>query len=166
MHLYELAIQYQQLAPLADGSSDIPAEAILDTLEAIEGDIKDKAYAIACIVKGLEAEAEAIQAAANAMTARAKRVQKRADNLAGYLLFQLEAVQSKPLVFTEFTVQIRENPEAVRINDDAQIPAEYMTVPETPEPQPDKKALKAALKAGAEIRGVWLERGRKLEIKQ
>lgn len=164
MKLFELAVQHQQLMAL-DGSADIPPEVIRDTLEGLEGEIQDKAHSIACMIKNLEAESDAILEAAKAMAERARRVERRAAELSNYLLFQLQACGMTRIPFKEFTVSVRDNPEAVRINDDAQIPAEFMVTPEPPPPAPDKKALKAALKTGAEIPGVWLERGQRLEIK-
>lgn len=164
MKLFELAVQHQQLMAL-DGSDDIPAEVIRDTLEGLEGEIQDKAHSIASMIKNIEAEAEAIMDASKALAERSKRMNRRADELANYLLFQLQAIGQKRLQFNEFTVSVRDNPEAVRINDGAEIPAQFMVTPEPPPPAPDKKALKAALKDGAEIPGVWLERGQRLEIK-
>jgi hypothetical protein len=164
MKLYELAIQHQQLMQL-DGSEDIPAEVIRDTLEGLEGEIQDKAHSIARMIENLDAEAEAIMDASKAMRERSCRVSRRADEMRNYLMFQLLACGITKLKFTEFTVAVRDNPEAVRINDDAVIPAEFMVTPEPPPPAPDKKALKAAIKAGTEIRGVWLERGQRLEVK-
>ncbi len=65
----------------------------------------------------------------------------------------------------EFTIAVRKNPEAVEIDDPEQVPSEYMVTPEPPPPRPDKKAIKDALKAGAEIPGCWLRQGERLEIK-
>jgi len=164
MKLFELAVQHQHLMAL-DGSADIPPEVIRDTLEGLEGEIQDKAHSIACMVRNIEAEADAVAEAAKELAERSKRMQRRADEMKNYLLFQLQACGMTRLPFKEFTVAVRDNPESVRINDDAKIPAEFMVTPEPPPPAPDKKALKAALKTGAEIPGVWLERGQRLEIK-
>ena len=164
MKLYELSVQHQQLMKL-DGSDDIPAEVIRDTLEGLEGEIQDKAHSIAQMIENLDAEADAIMEASKALRERSCRVTRRAEEMRGYLMFQLLACGMQKLKFTEFTISVRDNPEAVRINDDAEIPAQFMVTPEPPPPAPDKKALKAALKDGAEIKGVWLERGQRLEIK-
>lgn len=166
MKLFELAVQHQKLMAL-DGSDDIPAEVIRDTLEGLEGEIQDKAHSIACMIRNIEAEADAVAVASKALDERSKRMKRRAAEMANYLLFQLQACGLPKFKFTEFTVSVRDNPEAVRINDDAVIPAQFMVTPEPPppSPSPDKKALKEALKSGTEIPGVWLERGQRLEIK-
>jgi len=164
MQLYKLTDQFRQLHDL-DGSEDIPADVIRDTLEGLEGDIKDKVHAVACMIENLGAEAEAIQDAANAMTARSKRVKARAESLKQYLLFSLQAVNMPKLKYNEFTVSVRDNPVSVKIGEDAVIPDEFMVTPEPPPPQPDKKAIKDALTSGREIPGAWLERGQRVEIR-
>lgn len=164
MKLYELAVQHQKLLSL-DGSDDVPEEVIRDTLEGLEGEIQDKAHSIAKMIRNLEAESDAITAEAKALEQRSKRVARRADELRNYLLFQLQAVGMPSIRYAEFTVAVKDNPAAVIVNDDAEVPEQYMVQPEPPPPRPDKKALKKALESGAEIRGVWLERGQRLEIR-
>ena len=45
------------------------------------------------------------------------------------------------------------------------IPAEYMRTKPAPEPEPDKKAIADAIKAGVEVPGAHLEQRRSLQIK-
>ena len=163
LHLYEIANQYQQLKALED-MTDLPAEVIHDTLQALEGELQVKAVNIAKFIENLEASAEAIQAAANAMTQRAKRVQNRADSIKAYLLFQMQACEISKVECPEFTISVRNNPDAVVISEGATLPEEFMTQPETPAPVPDKKALKEALKSGREVPGAWLASGQHLRI--
>jgi hypothetical protein len=163
LHLYEIANQYQSLKALED-MSDLPVEVIRDTLEALEGDLQTKSIAVAKFIGNLGVHAQAIQEAANAMTARAKRVQKRADAVKAYLLYNMQACQISKIECAEFTISVCNNPEAVRIGDNAEIPEEFMVTPDPLPPTPDKKAIKAALKAGIEIPGVWLEQGQNLKI--
>ena len=163
LHLYELANNYQQIKALED-MTDLPVEVIRDTLEALEGDLQAKAVNVAKFVENLEAQAGVIQAAANAMTARAQRVQKRANSVREYLKFNMQATGITRIECPEFTIRLQDNPEAVRISEGATVPDEFMVTPEPPPATPDKKALKAAIKAGREIDGVWLEKGQSLRI--
>jgi hypothetical protein len=162
--LFTLAEQYKQLEALFD-SGDVPEEVIRDTLEGLQGDIAVKAKNVAFAVRNLEAGAAAIKEASKAMAERAARVQRRADSIRNYLLFCMQATGTTRLECEEFTIAVRENPPAVVVNEDASVPAEYMVQEPAPPPRPDKKALKEALQSGKEIRGVWLERGVRLEIK-
>lgn len=162
--LYELANQYHSLAMLAD-TDDLPPEAIRDTLDSLEGDIDTKAVNIAKFVLGLEAEADAIEAAAKKMQQRAERRKRRAESVRAYMLFQLQQIGKTKVNALEFTISVRKNPEALEVNDPDKVPPEFMITPDPPLPRPDKAALKEALKAGREIPGVWLRQSERLEIR-
>lgn len=162
--LYELANDYQSLLALAD-NGDVPVEAIRDTLEALGGEIEIKAVNVVKFALSLEATADSIEAAAKAMQERANRVRKRSEQIRAYLLFQMQATGIRKITCPEFSIALRANPEAVVIDDHATVPAEFMVQPEPPAPRPDKKALKEALKSGAQIPGVWLQSGERLEVK-
>lgn len=161
--LYKLVEQFKDLEKLGE-SDDLPIEVIRDTLEGLEGDIQTKTKQVAFVIRNLEASASAIKAEATAMKMRGERVQTRADSLKQYVLFSLQAVGHKKFEYPEFTVSVRDNPEAVVINEGTVLDANYMVQPEPPPPRPDKDKLKLALKAGEEIRGVWLQRGQHLRI--
>jgi hypothetical protein len=162
--LYELANDYRELLTLAD-SGDIPADVIRDTLEGLQGDIQAKSVNVMKFALGLDATADSIEAAAKAMTERADRVRKRSEQIRAYLLFNMQATGTSKAECPEFTIAVRKTPEAVQIMETAVIPAEYMRQAEPPAPKPDKVALKAALKAGVEIPGVYLQGGERLEVK-
>lgn len=163
--LYELAAQFRQLQELAD-SDDLPAEVVRDTLEGLTGDIELKSINVAKFILSLEAHAAAISDAAKQMTDRAQRVRNRAESIRAYLLFQMQATGTNKVTCPEFTLTVRTNPPAVGLRDDVKLPPEYMAErPPPPPPKPDKKAILAALKAGKEIDGAWIEQGQRLEIK-
>lgn len=162
--LYEIAEQYRRLEELTD-HEDLPPEVIRDTLEGLEGDLQLKATNVAKFVLGLEAEAEMIEQAAEAMKLRAARRKKRAESIRAYLLFCMQGAGITKISCPEFTLAVLRNPEAVEIDDPQSIPAEFLVQPPPPPPRPDKALLKTALKAGRHIAGAWLRRGERLEIK-
>jgi len=164
LKLYQLSEQYRELESIAD-TDDLPAEVIADTLEALQGDIELKATNVAMFIRNVESGAEAIEEAAKAMMARAARLRKRAEGVRSYLLFNMQATGITKIECPEFKIAVRNNPEAVRIVEGAQIPDEFMVIPEPPPPRPDKTKIKAALKAGAHIDGCYLEAGQRLEIR-
>lgn len=84
MTLYELGSEYQELLSLID-NGEIPEEAIADTLEALQGELRDKIDNVACVIKNLKAESDAIKAEAKNLTERAKAKEKRADYLKKYI---------------------------------------------------------------------------------
>lgn len=164
LKLYEIANQFRELESLAD-SGDLPPEVIRDTLEGLTGDLEAKATNVAKFVRNLDATADMIDEAAKAMQQRANRLRKRAESVKNYLLFNMQATGITKIEAPEFTITLRNNPEAVEIAEGAQIPDEFMVQPEPPPPRPDKAKIKAALKAGANVDGCRLVAGQRVEIR-
>jgi hypothetical protein len=163
LKLYEIANQFQALEDLA--TDDLPVEVIRDTLEGLEGDFDAKAIEVAKFILSLEASADAAAIAADAMKARSQRVQRRADNIRAYLLFNLQAIDKKCIAYSDFIITRRNNPVAVQLAEIEKLPAEYWVQPDPPPPRPDKKAIKEALQAGRDVPGAYLESGERVEIK-
>ena len=164
LSLYKIAddfiAQSQALADLG-----LPDEVLADTLEGLAGDLEVKAVNVAAFARNLEASAEAIKAAESEMAARRKAIENRAKLLRTYLQEQMTRTGISKIECPYFKLAIRDNPPAVVIDAEGQIPQEFMRQPETPPPSPDKKAIAEALKAGKEVTGAHLERGQRLEIK-
>lgn len=163
--LYELTNYRQQLERLAD-SGEVPPEEIADTLNALEGDIHEKAVQVAAFARNLEATADAVREAAKAMLARADRIEKRAEGVRNYLLFQMQANGISKVECPYFTLAVRKNPPAVVIDDEAQIPAEFIVTPPPPAPRPDKAAIARAMKSGTDVPGCHLIQNERLDIKE
>lgn len=162
--LYELVAYRNELETLAD-SGEIPPEQIADTLNALEGDIQEKAVAVAMFSRNLEATAEAIREAAKAMLTRAERVQRRAESVQQYLLYNMQAAGITKIEAPQFVLAVRKNPPAVIVDDEAQIPADFMVQPAPPPPRPDKTAIKRELQAGHAVPGAHLLQSERLEIR-
>jgi hypothetical protein len=164
--LYELVSQHRSLEALAE-SADLPAEVIRDTLDGLEGELRDKAVSVAHFCRNLESTADAIDEAAEQMRERGTRLRKRAQSLNEYLLFHLQAAGISKVESPYFSLKVKTNPPTVVIDSESLIPAEYMTQPEPlppPPPRPDKKAIAAAFKAGEEVPGCHVEQRQRLEI--
>jgi hypothetical protein len=164
--LYELVRYRDELERLSD-SGEIPPEEIADTLALLEGDIREKAINVAGFTRNLEAAADVIKAAGRQMLARAERLEKRAESVRNYLLFQCQAAGITKIEAPWFVISVRKNPPAVVIDDPSAIPQEYMRPPPPPPPPaPDKTAISRALKAGDDVPGAHLMQGERLEIKE
>ena len=162
--LYKLADQFVAASHrLSD--LDLPDEVIADTLEGLSGELEVKATNVAAFVRNLEASAEAIKQAETEMSARRKAIENRAKRIRTYLQGQMERTGMTKIECPYFKIAIRDNPPSVVIDAESQIPAEFMRTPEPPPPSPDKKAIGDALKAGKDVAGAHLERGKRLEIK-
>lgn len=118
---------------------------------------------LACYTRELEMEAEAIKTAIAAMSDRVVRLQTRANKWRTFLLDTLDCIGSTSVKDARITVAVRTNPPGVQVDEDAAIPPGYTrTIPARIEP--DRTALKAALKAGETIPGVSLVSTRRLAI--
>lgn len=162
--LFVLAQDYRAAADkLAD--LDLDEQTIADTLESLSGDLEAKATATAMVCRNMQALAVSIKDAEQAMAARRKALEARAERLTAYLLGSMQHAGIQKIECPHFTLAVRQNPAAVTINEPGLIPVEFMRQPEPPPPAPDKKAIGEAMKAGREVPGAHLSRGVRLEVK-
>lgn len=162
--LYQLVHYQRELETLAD-SGDVPPEQIADTLNALEGDINEKAVNVAAFTRNLDATADAVREAAKAMLARADRIEKRAESIRAYLLFNMQASGISKVESPWFTLTVRKNPPSVVIDDEASIPVEFIVQPPPPSSRPDKAAIARAIKSGGTVPGCHILSTERLEIK-
>ena len=120
-------------------SESTSVEQIADTLEALEGDINEKAVNVAAFTRNLDASAQAIREAGKAMLARADRIEKRAESIRAYLLFQCQAAGIQKIESPMFTLAVRKNPPAVDVFEESQVPPEYFVQPPAPPPRLDRE---------------------------
>ena len=167
MKLFDLAPAYEQALSIItqmeeDGCTDDELEQAMRMVDQIEGDLNTKCLNIASWVRNLEAEAKAIKEAQDAMDKRRKAATTKAERLRNYLFHGLKLAGVTKVQFPHFVISVKQCPESVQIAPGALIPDEYLR---HPEPEPNKVALKDALKHGKKIPGCSLERNEKLEIK-
>jgi len=162
--LYEIATIYraeaEQLADL-----DLPAEVIADTLESMAGDLEVKAQNVVFAARNMETLAVAIKDAESKMAARRKALEARAESLRAYVLNCMQLAGVEKITSPWFTLAQRQNPPRVVIDATDLIPEEFMRTVPTPPPEPDKTAILAAAKSGAEVPGTHIERGVRLDIR-
>jgi hypothetical protein len=162
--LYEIVRYRDQFERLAE-SGEVDAQTVLDTLESLDGELNDKAVSIAQFSQNLDATAQAVREAAKAMLSRADRIEKRAESIRNYLLYNMQFAQVTKIECPWFVIAVRKNPAAVAIDDEAAIPEAYRVQPEPPPPRLDKKAIGAALKAGEDVPGARLVQSERLDIR-
>lgn len=160
MKLYELSSAYRQLEAAVDDESE-DAD-LLALLEQISGELREKAVNVAKVLQNLESDAKAIKEAAKRMSDRARAAEGRASRMRDYLLQNMLGSGIHSIECDHFVLKVRDNPEAVVIDDATKIPAEYLR---QPPPEPDKRSILADIKHGVVIDGVHTERGKRLEIR-
>jgi len=162
--LYELAAEFRQTAELL-ADMDLDPQTVTDTLEAAAFPVEQKAVQVAAFIRNLEASAEQIKQAEKAMADRRKAIEARAAHVKDYLLHNMRACGFTKVTHPNFVIAVKQNPESVVIEDERQIPMDYMRQPETPPPVPDKALIKQAIKDGYEVPGAKLMRSVRLDIK-
>lgn len=114
---------------------------------------------IGLYIKNLEAEKEAVKHEKDNFADRQKRLEKKIESLKGYLTYALDGQKfSTPKVAVSFRKS-----ESVLVKDKWLIPDSYMNLSVVREP--NKTAIKNALKRGEEINGVELLEKRNISIK-
>lgn len=169
MNLYEINQTYKAfLDQIASG--DIPEEAIADTLEALDGEFDEKADNIACYIKSLLSDAQAIKAEQDALSERATAKKHKAESLQNYLYQQFKARGKDKLETPRNVLKIRKNPPAVQIDDEAAFLSYAkdhgdLSFIKIKDPEVNKTAVKDWLKGGNEYPHAQLVSGEKLTIK-
>lgn len=168
MKLYEISETRLRFLEAIE-SGEIPEEAIADTLAGIDGEFDEKADDIACYIKTLLSESQAIKSEIDTLTERAATKKHKADKLTDYLFQQFKLSGKSKLETARNVLSIRKNPPSVQIENEESFVmwakgnnADLLTFKD---PTPNKKEIKIALQSGAKIPGAKLEQGEKLAIK-
>lgn len=158
MKLYELAQNYAELLEMAE---EMESDALVDTLQALEDAIEEKAENIAKLVKNLEADAKIIKEEEQRLAERRRAIEAKVERLKTYLQEQLEVAGLQKVKRPTITVAIQNNPPSVEIADEKLIPSEFMI----PQYKVDKKSILERLKNGEMVPGAKLVQGRGVRIR-
>ena len=153
MTLYEID---QAIITALEGATDpetgeIIDDALMAEYEQLQLDRETKIENIGLFIKDLEADAAAIKNEAKNLAARAKAAEGKAEHLRNYLQFCLDGQKFQT---PRLAVSFR-HAKKVEVDPDKlfEIPEEYLRYKE---PEPDKKAIGEALKAGEAVPGCQL----------
>lgn len=167
MKLYEIAADYENLLAAVE-AGEIPEEAISDTLESMTALLEDKADNIACLIKNLTAEAEAIRAEEINLAERRKAKERRIDGLKTYLGETLLRAGYDKLETARNRISFRKS-ESVTVADEAKFVEwavkHHDDLLTYKEPTINKTAIKKALASGEEIAGAVIESKSNIQIK-
>ena len=168
MKLYELAHDYENLMAAIE-NGDVPEEAIFDTLESITTLLDEKADNIACWIKQLTAEAEAIKAEEDKLKARRTAKLNRAERLTNYLAECLTNAGRTKIETARNVISFRKNPPKVVIDNEAGFVEWAQTHADGflnyGKPTINKTAIKDYIASGGQLDGVRIESSQNLAIK-
>jgi hypothetical protein len=125
--LFAIIDQYHdQLSALND--SELPTEVILDTVEAMQGDVETKIRAVVAYALQIKADADTRKAHAKRMADSAKAMESRYESLMMYA--QVGVMNSGlklPMALPEFTLNLAKNPPSLDDALDAsKVPTQYL----------------------------------------
>lgn len=161
MTLYELTDDYRSLLELAQ-NPDIDGQAIKDTLEALQGDIKEKADGYAKVISELSADTEKIAAEIKRLTERKTAIQNNIAYMKQSLTAAMVATDNIKFRTDLFSFNVQKNPPALIVDDEKAVPDEYL-IPQ--EPKIDKKAIIDFLKKGNETAYAHIEQSEGVRIR-
>lgn len=163
MTIYEINKEIEEL--IATSIDEETGELILNTdrLEALQMERDAKIENLALAFKNLTAEAKAIKTEEENLAARRKSVEKAAERAKSYLEFVLNGETFKS---AKAIVSYRRS-ESVQLDDEfiGWAKEHWAELLRQKEPEADKTAIKAQLKAGAQIEHAQLVTNTSMQIK-
>ncbi len=164
LSLYQLSNDYlEALDVLTDPEMDLPIEVVTDTLEALTGDLEEKAVNVTKFLRNMEATAKAIKEAELDMAKRRRSLENRVKWMKDYLKGNMEHTGITKIECPYFKLSIQKNPATVNITDEKAIPDQFKE--QIISWKIDKTAIKNALKTGETVTGAVLANGTRLAIR-
>lgn len=155
--LYQLTTDFSNLMECDDDISSALAD-------IVAGEIEHKAENVCKFLRVVETTAEQFKEEEKRISAARKALENKAERVKEYIKESMLNADIEKLSAGTFKLSVSLSPGSVAIDDIASIPARFLTV--IPEQyQPDKAAIKAAIKAGEEVTGAHIEAGYTLRIR-
>lgn len=154
--LYQMSTNFTELLDMAnDPSRD--EQAIIDTLESMEGEMQEVGVQVMQVVESLETSTTGIDQAIKRLQDRKSMMVNRAKTLRRILAKTMQNAGIKKIECPIFSITCLPPKASVEITDEEKIPAQYIEVQVVN--KVDKKALLADLKAEVAIEGAQLKYG-------
>ncbi len=164
MNLYELTANYLALQQMIE-DPEADMQMINDTMEAIDGDIEDKADGYAKMIKNMEASIVAIKSEQDRLTARKNLLDLGIKTLKKNLEASMIATGKRKFKTDLFSFSIQKNggkaPVILDVADTSELPDELVRIKE----EPDIEAIRNMLDKGECKFAHYGERGEGLRIK-
>jgi hypothetical protein len=134
-------------------------------LDDLDGLFIEKALAVACYTREIEAEANAVKQTEDALKSRRKSLEIRAEWLRDYLLVQMQKTNRSELKDNQIMVKLRKCPSRLRVINEDEIPDEFKKLETVT--HIFKQDMLSKLRSGeiSSIPGVEMETGFTLNIR-
>ena len=169
--LYEITQEYsdvlEAIAQVFEANPELDEAAkqtiIAENLSSVQQDFQSKAFALAGYILNLKLEQANVKELADKFTKRARYMDKTIAQLNDYLLTQMQQVNVPKLSNAWMTIQIRNNPCRVIVEDETLLADDFKTTEVTV--KVNKSAISEQLKAGSIVPYAHLESSQRLDIK-
>lgn len=159
--IFEIKNEYMQLLDMID-DPEIDAQTLADTMEAIEGELEEKADNYARVIADASALSDGLKAQIDRLTERKRAIENNTKRMKEALQDAMQSTGKTNFKTQLFSFRIQKNPPSVNITEGAKLPEKYLI----PQPEKiDKKSIIADLKAGSMIDGCTLVQSESLRIK-
>lgn len=138
MTLYELTGEYLSLLEMAE-DENIDQKTLRDTMEAIGGELEDKADGYAKVIAQLAGDAESIKKQIERLTSMKDRIERNIVALKKNLEASMIAIGKRKFKTQLFSFNVQKNAPSLDLIDESMVPDMFRV------PQPDKIDRRAAL---------------------
>lgn len=161
MTIYDIDARIAAILNQVDAETGEIPEAAFEELDALADARETKIDNAACMVLDIEADARKIREQELALASRRKTLENRAERIRKYIEY---ATDGEPFASPRVQVQYRKS-QAVELDSALFWEAPDAAYIRQKDPEPDKTAIKAALKAGTVIPGASLVEHTNMTIK-
>lgn len=143
-------------------------DALIDTLDSVDGEFEDKLANCGSYIKQLTAEAGALDDEIKSLRYRSEAKKREIERMKQYIISCMDAVGCTKVDEPLAKLSIRNNPESVSIADEREFirwAVENRNDLLKYDPEIKKSAVKAEIKSGKELPGCALVRTRSLTVK-
>lgn len=162
MTIYDIDREIERILSMTDEETGELPDSAFEELEQLQLSREEKIEGAACLALDLAAEAKAIREQELVLSERRRAKERRVESIKKYLSY---ATDGNP--FSSPRVEVKWRRSTVVELDASAFFAGHpdSALIRTKDPEPDKEAIKAALKAGMEIPGAALIEKKTLSIK-
>lgn len=158
--LYEIAEQYREILAIDCDNEDEKA-AMVNALDELADRFEQKAENVIRYIKNTESWASAIRAEEARLAERRRTMERKAEQLTAYLEAMMTMTGTREVQAGIFQAKFKKNPQSIVVLDESLLDDRFFKVSRTV----SKDAIKEAIKAGEEVKGIILEQNERLVIK-
>ncbi len=154
--IFQLTKQQADLKALVE-SGELDHEMAVDTFEGMDHELDEKINNYCRVLNSMVADLTTIENEIARLQTLKVEKQNQIKAIKKTLMFGLSGIEKSKFDTGLFKGHVRKGSQSVKVIDSNEIPSEYIEVKVTE--QPDKTAIKNALKAGEKVKGAELVAG-------